>query len=194
MWLIEEAQSSLRGAWLLFLNLPDGLDHFNVSVQGFWRSFAAILVAAPFFVIGVMEQPRFFAQLTGDPIVPSINWAAMMLALVLSWVFFPLVVGSVARSIGIGGSYVRYIIARNWALVVATVLQASVSVIFQVSVFGAYIVSVISLAVLFLVLRFGYLVARHATGAAPWLALGLAIGDYVVSSLIGVAALQLFVA
>ena len=39
---------SIYGAWRLALLDPSGLNWFDVSIEGFWRSFFAAAIVAPF--------------------------------------------------------------------------------------------------------------------------------------------------
>jgi hypothetical protein len=46
-----EIQRALQGAWLLARGDTRGMGLFDLSVEGFWRSFAAALLAAPAYVL-----------------------------------------------------------------------------------------------------------------------------------------------
>ena len=43
----DETQASLTGAWRLMLGKADGLRLLDLSADGFWNSFFAIIVATP---------------------------------------------------------------------------------------------------------------------------------------------------
>ncbi|MER9338061.1 hypothetical protein NKJ06_29550, partial [Mesorhizobium sp. M0293] len=48
----DETQASLTGAWRLMLGKTDGLRLLDLSADGFWNSFFAIVVAAPALLVG----------------------------------------------------------------------------------------------------------------------------------------------
>lgn len=191
MALIAEALVAIRGAWELFLNRADGVNYFNSSVAGFWHSFLAMIPALPLMAIWVAQQPAFFEAATGGEVEYLINWPARLLAFVLSWAVFPLVIGLLASSLGIARTYVRYIIARNWALLLSTALSASIVVVFGVDLVGVDFAAVVSFAGIILVLRFNYLVARHTAEVTPGTAALLTAGDYVLTLVLEAGVLAL---
>ena len=48
----DETQASLIGAWRLMLGKVDGLRLLDLSADGFWNSFFAIVIAAPALIVG----------------------------------------------------------------------------------------------------------------------------------------------
>ena len=78
----REAAASLYGAYRLARQDAGGLDYFDTSLEGFWRSFyAAAFIAQPFalllalrFSLGVAApSPARYAALTAMPsLIPSV--------------------------------------------------------------------------------------------------------------------------
>ena len=52
----DEIERSLTGAWRLFLNQPDAMQSFDTSVDGFWRSFQAIVLVAPLYALTALAD------------------------------------------------------------------------------------------------------------------------------------------
>ena len=110
----DETYSSLVGAWRLMFGKADGLRLLDLSADGFWNSFFAIVVAAPALVVGWVG----LANDIGDP-----NGLASRIGVVLrlatadigSWVLPLVVLAVVAPRAGIGGRFVHYVVASNWA-------------------------------------------------------------------------------
>ncbi|MBZ9677854.1 transporter [Mesorhizobium sp. ES1-1] len=110
----EETQASLTGAWRLMLGKVDGLRLLDLSADGFWNSFFAVVVAAPALIVGwvgtanQIGDPTAFAGRFGMLIrlatVDLGSWMLPLFALVL-----------VAPRIGIGDRFVHYVVASNWA-------------------------------------------------------------------------------
>src|SRR5690606_31655597 len=48
----EEVQQYLTGVWQMMLGRSEGLSLLDLSVDGFWNSFYAIMVALPALVVG----------------------------------------------------------------------------------------------------------------------------------------------
>ncbi|CDX16186.1 conserved membrane hypothetical protein [Mesorhizobium sp. ORS 3324] len=110
----DETFASLTGAWRLMFGKADGLRMLDLSADGFWNSFFAIVVAAPALIVGWVG----IANEIGDP-----NAFAGRLSMLLrlatvdigSWVLPLIVLALVAPRVGIGGRFVHYVVASNWA-------------------------------------------------------------------------------
>ncbi|MDX8468434.1 transporter [Mesorhizobium sp. VK23B] len=110
----DETFASLAGAWRLMLGKADGLRMLDLSADGFWNSFFAIIVALPALIVGWVG----IANEIGDP-----NAFAGRLSMLLrlatvdigSWVLPLVVLALVAPRAGIGGRFVHYVVASNWA-------------------------------------------------------------------------------
>ena len=51
-----EINSSIYGAWRLARRDPGGMNYMNLSVDGFWRSFIAIGLSAPAYILILLVQ------------------------------------------------------------------------------------------------------------------------------------------
>ena len=49
---VEDIQQYLTGAWRMMMGKPDGLRLLDISADGFWNSFFAIVVALPALIVG----------------------------------------------------------------------------------------------------------------------------------------------
>jgi hypothetical protein len=110
----DETQTSLTGAWRLMLGKTDGLRLLDLSADGFWNSFYAIVVAIPALVVGWVG----IANEIGDPDAFAGRLTVLMrLALVDlgAWVLPLIGLALVAPRAGIGGRFVAYVVASNWA-------------------------------------------------------------------------------
>ncbi|ESW73274.1 transporter [Mesorhizobium sp. L103C119B0] len=111
---VDETSSSLNGAWRLMLGKADGLRLLDLSADGFWNSFFAIVVAAPAMIVGWVGT----ANEIGDP-----NAFAGRLGMLVrlatvdlgSWLLPLVVLALVASRAGIGDRFVHYVVASNWA-------------------------------------------------------------------------------
>jgi hypothetical protein len=182
----EEIVQSLTGAFEIFLDRPNAMRHFNVSVTGFWRSFSAIALVAPIYALSALAERQ--VALTDalhaaqfDDGLFSLN---KILALGIDWITLPLLLALIAGRIGIAGTYPAFIIARNWGSVLATIPFGIVGVLFVSGVIDAEAADILSLGMLFVVLRYNYLIARRALEVSIGFAVVLVVADFALSMLI----------
>lgn len=104
----------LFGAWRMMLGKKDGLDHLDVSAEGFWQSFYAILVAIPPLLAGWVA---YAADLTAGSEDAGLRFSIVFRAAVidlLAWIVPIVVLGFVAKRVGIAKRFAPYVIASNW--------------------------------------------------------------------------------
>ena len=161
---------------------PEGLNRLDLSIEGFWRSFAAIGLVIPFAALGFISQARLAAS-AGEGSVEPVGggFGAEAVALIADWLTFPLVFAVLARALGLGARYVPFIVARNWASVI---IAALVSVIHAAHLVGLLPPALASFALLVAVavaLRFSYVIARTALAAPLSVALPIVMLDFLIS-------------
>ncbi|RUX24545.1 transporter [Mesorhizobium sp. M2A.F.Ca.ET.042.01.1.1] len=110
----DETYASLAGAWRLMFGKADGLRLLDLSADGFWNSFYAIVVAAPALIVGWVG----IANEIGDPEAFA-GRLGMLIRLATvdigSWVLPLVALALIAPRAGIGGRFVHYVVASNWA-------------------------------------------------------------------------------
>ena len=62
----DEIARSLTGAWHLFLDRPDAMRYFDLSIEGFWRSFRAIVLLLPAYILSTLAE-RVITLARSDP-------------------------------------------------------------------------------------------------------------------------------
>jgi hypothetical protein len=130
----SELRSNLSGAWEIMTGRPEGLARLDVSVEGFWRSFAAIVLIVPSVLI-VMASQRASMAAAGEPLSP-VTGAVLgfnALALALDWFTFPFLFGLLAKPLGVAGRYVPFIVARNWAAVLVAAIVGGLNSVSMVA-------------------------------------------------------------
>lgn len=193
---LDEIVRSVRGAWMLFLGRAEGMKQFDLSIDGFWRSFGAIFLLLPFFAISVLgERALMISDAASDGIAPpdaNLFWVSRITALLLNWLALPLILGVLARPLGIAPNYVPFIIARNWSGVVAGVPVAIGALLSGFTGLDLESGSIITLAALFIVLRYNFMVARIALQANVALAAAVTILDLLLSIVLTVSIDRLY--
>lgn len=174
----------------LLLGRPGALARFDVSTDGFWRSFAAILLVLPSFGVSVIAEGReHIARMpieAGD--FPWLGFAlSRFVMLGVDWVALPVVLALIAGRLGVSGRYGPYIVVRNWASVVIAALYAVPALLSSSGVAGIQVVVLLNLALLVIVLHYLYRIARQALLAPVGMAVAIVVLDLVLSLVIGEA-------
>lgn len=111
----EEIQRSLTGAWRLMTGRADGLQLLDISADGFWNSFFAVVVALPAFILGwvaIAGDLAATAQFQNQQVSVLLRLAVVDLA---AWLVPIAGLMLVAGRVGIGTRLVHYVVASNWA-------------------------------------------------------------------------------
>lgn len=186
--MIDEIKRSLFGAWLLARGDTRGMELFDLSVEGFFRSFVAALVAAPVYLLLILDR----YQTTGMPAALGSVAAVEAVGYALGWIAFPLLAVLLTRLLGLGHRYVPLIVAGNWA----AVLQVT---FFLVALLLAGLLpppmrALILFAATVLVLVYQWFVMRTALQTTGGTAAGLlavnVLLDTILSLLTGVGAVE----
>lgn len=127
MTIWQEARSSIRGVLRLARFDPDALDSFNLTLDGYWRSFFAAVLLLPIYLVywfGLDTPGKEGAIPLGRRLlVESINYP-------LVWTLWPLVAFYVALAAGWGERYLAYVIAYNWTQIFAQGVMLLAAILF----------------------------------------------------------------
>lgn len=175
----------------------DPIDSFDHSYEGFFRSFAAMIVAAPLYpliVAGersiVMEAARAQGA-TQSLALHAINLPYCVIegfSYVAGWVIFPLVMMFIARLIGASARYVPYIVAYNWGTCLVFALTALMHVLHLAGVMPLEVTSFLYFPVTAFALAYRWRIARLGLQVPGTTAAGIVILDVLISVFIAVSA------
>jgi len=188
----REVVFGLFGAWRLARFDPAGLQCFDRSRDGFWRSFWAAVIAAPGYAILIYlrlaERLSVDAPLTaGGAPLPPITAGPFRLALVegiayvVGWVAFPLTAWYLVSAMGRAERYFGYIAAYNWASLIPVGAYLLVALIGALGVLPDTIEILLSLVVTGYVLVYLHYIARMALGIEVLPAAGLVVIDVLIA-------------
>ena len=172
-------RGNLSGAWAVMRGRANGLTSLDLSLEGFWRSFAAIALVAPFTLLALLSQQRL-AEAAGESLAPS-GLGLEAIALIVDWFAFPLVFAVLARPLGLGGRYVPFIVARNWASVIIAALVAVIHAAHILGLVPSQVAPVLLFAAVGVALHFSYMIARTALGVPIGLAIPIVVLDLLIS-------------
>lgn len=122
---LEEVETYLKGVVLLARNRADGLKAFDISADGFWRSFWAIVYSVPAMATTWATYRFAFLQTGGEGARAGIGFIARLAVVdVLTWVAPLIVLALVARPLGVSRHFVRYVVVTNWLGLLASYAMA----------------------------------------------------------------------
>jgi hypothetical protein len=116
---IADAMRGFAAASLLARGNARGIELLDLSVEGFWRSFQAVLWIVPLHALVMLALTHTAA----DAEIP-IPWTAEYISLLARFALFPLVALLLTRILGLTQRYVPLITACNWAAVLQSAFLA----------------------------------------------------------------------
>jgi len=178
MPIVQEITSSIYGAWRLALRDADGMRWFNLSVEGFWRSFIAALLILPFALL-LAQVPvagqgedvgRGFSMIIGLYFVEWVGRAVLLLGL--------------CAVLGRTNRYASVVIVWNWVAIPEFGLFAAATILSFLIAPMAPFFFVIALGVMFAI---DYFITRTAleVGAGP--AFGIVVVIFLAQLLLGLS-------
>lgn len=189
---LSEIVRALRGSFLLASGDAGGYRQFDHSMEGFWRSFAAIFLIAPLALASGPAELMIaaeFGEVEREPDIGFHLWRLVMLG--ADWVAYPIAMVGLAKLLGVGQRYALYIIAYNWSSVMVAVVMIAPLLLFYLGIAGAGFAIVLNLAATLWALWFRFWVARTALEVNVPAAAGLAVFDFLLSMTILILAERL---
>jgi len=111
----DEIQAGLTGAWRMMLGRTDGIGLLDLSADGFWNSFFAMVVALP----PLFAMWTSFAVEASPATAEFSHRMSLLLRMALiefaAWVVPLMLLAAVAARIGIRDRFVHYVVSTNWA-------------------------------------------------------------------------------
>jgi len=145
-----------------------GIDDFDITPTGFWRSFHAAGIVLPFYVItasarwSVVPETVSFARFA----------AVEAIAYVIAWTVFPVLMAFFVKFLDREENYIRGIVAFNWAAVLQNIVYTPVAL---AGISGAALGPFAMVAIL-AVLVYGWFVLRHGfavSAGTAWMLVGM---------------------
>ncbi|MBZ9822263.1 transporter [Mesorhizobium sp. CA4] len=179
----DETYASLAGAWRLMFGKADGLRLLDLSADGFWNSFFAIVVAAPALIVGWVG----IANEIGDPDAFA-GRLGMLIRLATvdlgSWVLPLVALALVAPRAGIGSRFVHYVVASNWASAIIAWLMLPAALLRLFLPSSSEITSLLSLVLFALSMVLTWRMTNASIGKGPAVGTAVFVGMFVASLLV----------
>ncbi len=177
------AARGLAGAWRLARLDPAAIRDFDASIEGFWKSFQAAIIAAPLFALLVVLR-------SGEhPLSPEPLRALFIegIGYVIGWTAFPLAAWYLASALGKSPRYTTYIVAYNWANVLQIAAFVPVAALAASELAPDTFIVLAALLLTGLVIYYQFFIVRTALEIEPLPALGFVAIDLVLGLLIDAA-------
>jgi len=110
----DDIQRQMLGAWRMMTGRRDGMRLLDLSVDGFWNSFFAIIVAAPVLIAGWAPMAGELAGSDASFGARSLYMLRLALVDIGAWVLPIAGLAAVAGLAGIRDRFVHYVVASNW--------------------------------------------------------------------------------
>lgn len=189
---LDDIHRYFHGVWRMMRGRPDGLALLDISAEGFWQSFYAMLVAVPPLLAGWVVYAADIARADDEAgLRLNIVLRSAMVDLI-SWVLPILVLGLLARRIGIARRFAPYVIASNWGTALIAWLFVPLTLVRLFLPIAPEIVALLLIMLFGLSIVFSYRLTQVALQRPHTFALPFYIVLFIGSILITVALQHLF--
>jgi hypothetical protein len=177
----DEVHRSFRGSLDLLHSRTEGLRSFDLSEAGFWRSFSAIGLALPAYVVTVALERHRLGELDPDHPVFGSLWLDALVALAYgaSFVALPLAMIGISRRLGLTERYVPFVIVTNWIAVLGLLTLSVPGILLLIGWATPDLSTFFTLTFAILLLRTQWFATKETLGVSRMLALaivGLGLG------------------
>jgi hypothetical protein len=172
---LTEILTALYGAWRIALRDPQAAKYFDLTPDGFWRSFAAVFLTLP--------ASLYFHYHNGAEL-GVIELVRQVMIYGVAWLAYPAVIHRILLTLDRGDRFIDYIVPYNWASLPIAYLIFVVAL-----VSGADITSGTAAAMMAMIIYIGAFVylwqlARTTLDIGHGAAFGIVAFDLVFSLLI----------
>lgn len=186
-WL--EVRLALVGALRLAKGDRGGLSYFDRSLDGFWRSFRAAVIAYPLYLMLLMMRVTIAEwERSGGFYIIVVE----TIAYVIAWVAFPLAMLTVTRWLNRSHRFFDFMVPYNWSQLPQSALFVLVGLQAESEAISAQPAQVIEIAAAIAVLVYEWFIARVALETTAAAAVLVVLVDLVLGVLISHVAGSLY--
>ena len=173
----QEVANGLMGALMLAKFDRGGANWFDDTVDGFWKSFFAAVLLAPFsaLLLWIVHYAHLPPGVDLGPVL-----AIEFVGYVGAWLVWPVAAWEITGWAGAQARCRKYIIACNWSEVWLMVLQLPVAVIVASGVAGEGLMGLIYMVMLMMIIGYRFIIARDVLEVPGSVAAGIAFADMMV--------------
>ncbi len=175
----QQATHALYGAYRLARGDAGGMAYFNTTVRGFWQSFSAAWIVAPFFLL--LHMIRFQMGGVQEPMLRY--FAIEIVFYIIGWVLFPLVMYYLLQALEKEDRFINFVVAYNWAQAIQNMVYLPVAILFVLGIFSGPFAQFINLGLLGLVFLYTWFVTKTSVEISGGMAaaiVGLDVGIWIL--------------
>ena len=180
-----EVRWAMTGCLRLARGDRRGLEYFDRSLDGFWRSFMSAFLSYPFFLILLTMRVSLadWKAAGGLPII-----LIETIGYVISWVAFPLIMLSVLRWIGREHRFFDFMVPYNWCQLPQSILFVVIGLQSESEALGSSLSQILEFAAAIAVLVYEWYIARVALETSAAAAALVVLVDLVLGVVVTRAA------
>ncbi|QFU17419.1 hypothetical protein [Microvirga thermotolerans] len=185
----DEVNRSFKGTLDLLNSRVEGLKAFDMSERGFWRSFAAIWLTLPAYIVAVaFERLRLGLLVPDHPLLDSFRIDLVVaLGQVASFLALPVAMIWGARKLGLTRRYVPFVIVTNWINVMAMLVLSVPALLLLLGWAPPPLAGLFGLAFFVIVFRVQWFATKATLGIDGLTAFGIVATGVLLNSLIHAA-------
>ena len=189
---VAYVQRSIDAAARLALRDTQAMASFDLTADGYFRSFVAMILALPLYVIRNSEweriilayKPSLGVEVAGPS---STLFALYSLDYLLLWLAFPVVMIFVLRFLNLAERYSALVIAYNWGTIVLFLLQVPPITLFRLGLVDAAQALILQVFLFGFALYYRFFSAMTALQSTPSTAMAVALIDFITLSFLSLA-------
>jgi hypothetical protein len=185
----DEVNRSFKGTLDLLNSRAEGLEAFDMSERGFWRSFAAIWLTLPAYIVSLAFERLRLGMMQPDRNLLDNFWVDLVVALghMANFVALPVAMIWIARRFGLTQRYAPFVIVTNWITVIGLLVLSVPAMLLLLGWATPALASMFSLAFAVVILRLQWFATKATLGLSSLSALGVVMLGIVLNSFIGAA-------
>ncbi len=177
-----EVQLAVGGALRLACGDRRGLGFFDISIDGFWRSFRAALICYPLYLL--LLGFRIAAPVwEASGVVPVL--VVETIAFVIAWAAFPLLILPLSRWLDRENRFLPFMVAYNWSQIPQAVLFVLIGLDSASGLLPPSTVQVAGMLAIIAVLVYQWFIARVALAVSGAQATLVVIIDLLLGTTLG---------
>jgi hypothetical protein len=185
----DEVNRSFRGTLDLLNSRAEGLKAFDMSERGFWRSFAALWLTLPAYVVSLAFERLRLGLLQPDRSLLDNFWVDLVVAYghVAGFLALPVAMIWIARWFRLEKAYVPFVIVTNWISVIGMLVLSVPAMLMLLGWAPPGLASLFSLAFAVIIVRVQWFATKSTLSLANLPALGVVVLGIVLNSFVGIA-------
>jgi hypothetical protein len=185
----DEVNRSFRGTLDLLNSRAEGLKAFDMSERGFWRSFAALWLTLPAYVVSLAFERLRLGLLQPDRSLLDNFWVDLVVAFghVAGFLALPVAMIWIARWFRLKKAYVPFVIVTNWISVIGMLVLSVPAMLMLLGWAPPGLASLFSLAFAVIIVRVQWFATKSTLSLANLPALGVVVLGIVLNSFVGIA-------